>query len=435
MRPTRKPRLIFLAGAVGCSLAMGAGAQEADEPPPSPSPFEEQSSASIEAEVGALLDAFDLTPKPVPEIPDNPPPHEGAMIDQPEYRVEPPDLLLVEVIEALPGRPISGERLIRPDGTISLGFYGDIHVRGLTVEQVKVKIIKQLRTFLTDEVLGIAELVDCPPPANEAEEAQGGIEVSPDGTIKKIEGAEKPGAPQAITIQAGEGVSIRIEVKKQGEPNPDEPPMGWANDPFGPTVWRPSSPELSDRVFVDVTAYNSKNYYVLGDVQSPGKLPHTGNETVLDALQYGGGLTGTGDPGNIKLVRPGRDGKPGKVYQVDLAGIRDRGETATNYQIFPGDRLVVGREKIVEQTIKIDRLAAPIQTVLQSVLQNSATASGLRSGFQDQAPEALKTIVEFWIREMNRPGGAVLDEQILRDALIRGLPVAPAKPKEAKDGD
>src|SRR5207253_179463 len=44
------------------------------------------------------------------------------------YVVEPPDLLLVEVLEALPGRPISGERLVRPDGRISLGFYGDVYV-------------------------------------------------------------------------------------------------------------------------------------------------------------------------------------------------------------------------------------------------------------------------------------------------------------------
>lgn len=173
MRPTRKPRLFFLAGAVWWSLAMGAGAQEADESPPSPPSFDAGSSASIEAEVDALLDAFDLTPKPVPEIPDNPPPHEGAMIDPPEYRVEPPDLLLVEVLESLPGRPISGERLIRPDGTISLGFYGDVHVRGLTVTQVKVKVIKHLRRFLTDEVLGIEVVEDGPPSANEAEETQG----------------------------------------------------------------------------------------------------------------------------------------------------------------------------------------------------------------------------------------------------------------------
>ena len=74
------------------------------------------------------------------------------------YIIDPADLLLVEVLEALPGRPISGERLVRPDGKISLGFYGEIEVRGLTIEQVKVKIIKQLRKYLTDEVLGLIEV-------------------------------------------------------------------------------------------------------------------------------------------------------------------------------------------------------------------------------------------------------------------------------------
>ena len=100
-----------------------------------------------------------------------------------------------------------------------------------------------------------------------------------------------------------------------------------------------------DRVFVDVTAYNSKNYYVLGDVGSPGKLPITGRETVLDALQYAAGLVGPRDGAEIRLVRPERNGKPARTYPVDLAGIIDRGETKTNYQIFPGDRLVVTRKQ------------------------------------------------------------------------------------------
>ena len=72
--------------------------------------------------------------------------------------VEPPDLLLVEVLEALPGRPISGERLVRPDGTISLGFYGDVDVAGLTIPEVKEKIVLHLRKYLSDEVLGLVEI-------------------------------------------------------------------------------------------------------------------------------------------------------------------------------------------------------------------------------------------------------------------------------------
>ncbi len=72
----------------------------------------------------------------------------------PDYVLEPPDLVLVEVLEALPGRPISGERLVRPDGKISLGFYGDVYVAGLTMPEVKEKIVLHLRKFLTDEALG-----------------------------------------------------------------------------------------------------------------------------------------------------------------------------------------------------------------------------------------------------------------------------------------
>ena len=60
----------------------------------------------------------------------------------------------MEVLEALPGRPISGERLVRPDGKISIGFYGDVYVKGLTLEQVKVAIIKQLRKYLVRQTLG-----------------------------------------------------------------------------------------------------------------------------------------------------------------------------------------------------------------------------------------------------------------------------------------
>ena len=73
----------------------------------------------------------------------------------PAHQVEPPDLLLVEVLEALPGRPLSGERLVRPDGTISLGFYGDIHVAGLTEAEIKEKVVLHMRKYLSDEILGL----------------------------------------------------------------------------------------------------------------------------------------------------------------------------------------------------------------------------------------------------------------------------------------
>jgi hypothetical protein len=76
---------------------------------------------------------------------------------QPPAPAKPGDRLVIEVLEALPGRPISGERLVRPDGTISLSFYGDLKVAGLTRQEIKAMVVEHLRKFLPDEVLGLVE--------------------------------------------------------------------------------------------------------------------------------------------------------------------------------------------------------------------------------------------------------------------------------------
>ncbi len=134
---------------------------KAHKPPkdhPLPPPRIADSFIAPKATIDKMIADYDLRPHPLPTIPDNPPPHEGAMIDLP-YFMAPPDLVLIEVLEALPGRPISGERLIRPDGKISLGFYGEVPVRGLTIPQLKVAVIKHLRAFLSDETLGLMQPV------------------------------------------------------------------------------------------------------------------------------------------------------------------------------------------------------------------------------------------------------------------------------------
>ena len=98
-------------------------------------------------------------------------------------------------------------------------------------------------------------------------------------------------------------------------------------------------------------------------------MPITGNETVLDAINYAGGLIPTAAPQNIRLVRPAPPGACcEQVLPVNLAAIISAGDPTTNYQLMPGDRLVVYRDPIVRDTIFIDRLAAPFQTVLNSML-------------------------------------------------------------------
>ncbi len=81
-----------------------------------------------------------------------------ALTLAPPAKMKPGDRLMVEVLQALPGRPISGERMVKPDGTISLGFYGDVLVAGLDRREIKVAVIKRLQKYLEDETLGLEEI-------------------------------------------------------------------------------------------------------------------------------------------------------------------------------------------------------------------------------------------------------------------------------------
>jgi protein involved in polysaccharide export with SLBB domain len=441
-----------------------------------------------EATINKIFAEYDLKPHHLPAIPDNPPPHEGAMIIYPLI-IEPPDLLLVEVLEALPGRPISGERLVRYDGMVSLGFYGEVHVAGLTLRQAKVKILQHLRRHLSDEMLGLYEIrVDeeeekpgnpNPPkpfdhvpkipkdrePLERDQDKKPHAEVSKPRTVPSLyktrsirqgkevrsyygrsrlgasiwqlgrlqeqeaKKAEEPRQGLKIPLSAGGQVTITIEVQS-GEKK-ERLPAEMEAGPRGPSVlWPPGpviDPQDSDRIFLDVTAHNSKPYYVQGDVAQPGHLPFTGHDTVLDALDNAGGLLPTAEPKDIHLVRPGRAGKPGRVYKVDLEAIREKGDVTSNYQMFPGDRLVVGRNDVVKKTIQVDRLAAGMQTIINSISQESSLLRSLKTTSPESHVAILKDLVDFWIQEMNRPGGVELNEQTLREALLRRLQDKPEK--------
>ncbi len=94
------------------------------------------------------------------------------------------------------------------------------------------------------------------------------------------------------------------------------------------------------RVSVRLANVQSKYYYVMGAVTTQGRFPIKGNETVLDAILQAG-LRSNSLPEKAYLVRPHPPGTPDQVLKIDWCGIRERGDTLTNYQLFPGDRVVV----------------------------------------------------------------------------------------------
>ncbi|WP_254053911.1 sigma-70 family RNA polymerase sigma factor [Singulisphaera sp. GP187] len=205
-------------------------------------------------------------------------PGEQTRVTLPAHVVEPPDMIHIEVHEALSGQPITGERLVRPDGTVSLGFYGDLFVAGLTTMEIKTKVIRHLQKYLSDEQLGL--IVPDPDRA---------------GKFKVVPAID------------------------------------------------------SVRVYVEVTSYNSKMYYVMGEVAEPGRMYITGNDTVLDAINYAGGLLPTATRQDIRLVRPPGSGSTERqIFRVDYPAIVYKGDPSTNYQLLPGDRLIVLRDENLE---------------------------------------------------------------------------------------
>lgn len=55
------------------------------------------------------------------------------------------------------------------------------------------------------------------------------------------------------------------------------------------------------------------------------------------------------------------------------------GDTTTNYQLMPGDRIYVYRDPIVRTTVFINRLAAPFNTVVNTIFTYSFMARSLKS--------------------------------------------------------
>ena len=82
-------------------------------------------------------------------------------------------------------------------------------------------------------------------------------------------------------------------------------------------------------------------YYVLGEVNSPGSYPLDGHETVLDGILAAGGLTTAAAPCKILLARPTISSSCRVTLPVCYREITQLGDTTTNYQLQPGDRIFV----------------------------------------------------------------------------------------------
>ncbi|MEM1069813.1 MAG: SLBB domain-containing protein [Planctomycetota bacterium] len=109
-------------------------------------------------------------------------------------------------------------------------------------------------------------------------------------------------------------------------------------------------PDECDGIVINVRLLEPVHqFYVLGEVNAPGSYPLTGSETVLDAIVNAGGLTSSANPCQILLARPTDPCECRVTLPVCYREIVQMGNTATNYQLQPGDRVFVASRSCLDE--------------------------------------------------------------------------------------
>jgi polysaccharide biosynthesis/export protein len=267
------------------------------------------------------------------------------VVPRPPYHIQPLDSLLIQATNVLPAEPIAGPYGVETDGTVNLGLmYGSVRVAGLTIEEARRAIDKQLK----DTGFANSEVRVAMGQARGLQQIRGEHLVRPDGTVGL--GTYGSVLVAGMTLDQARA-AIEAHLSK------------WLLDP---------------EVSVDVFAYNSKAYYIVTDGGGFGeavyRFPSTGNETVLDAMSQIYGLPAVASAKRIWVARPAPGEYPCyQVLPVDWKAITRGGATQTNYQLLPGDRVYVAADPLVTLDTKLARLFSPIERVFGITLLGSAT--------------------------------------------------------------
>lgn len=118
-------------------------------------------------------------------------------------------------------------------------------------------------------------------------------------------------------------------------------------------------------VYVSVNSFGSKNVTVLGQVQTPGRFPYTGQMRVTDLLGAVHGYLPTADPNRTLLFR--EIGDQTKVYHVRLKRFLVDADFTTNFYVRPGDILYVPLNGFSLVAQKIEIIVSPLRALLSFV--------------------------------------------------------------------
>lgn len=267
------------------------------------------------------------------------------IIPKPPYRIEPLDVLVIQVAETLPNQPIGASPYpVSPDGTVNLGYsYGQVRVAGLTLEQAAQNLQQHLRRTLSNPQVAVALAQ-----FRGVQQTRGEHLVQMDGTISL-------GSYGCVHVTGLTVSQAKCVIEKHL------------------SQWL-LNPEIS----LSVSAFNSKVYYIIIDGGGYGqqvfRLPITGNETVLDAISQINGLPPISSTRKIWVARPTPANKGCyQILPVNWQVITQAGDTETNYQLFPGDRIYVKANCLLNFNNRLSQFLYPVNNAMGATLLGVGT--------------------------------------------------------------
>ena len=241
-------------------------------------------------------------------------PKELQMQPLDQYLVAVGDTLFVETVNFDASIRLPGDQTVKPDGSISLGRFGNVHVASRPVDdieqEIKSRIADQIRAEMTQSF--------------DREQRE-----PTDAAIKTI-------ASRIDKSLTANGANVLRQ-----EETPEE------------ILEQQISQKIRENeVTVRLINWDSKRYYVLGEVNSPGAYDFKGNETVLDGILEAGGLNGRSNRHQILISRPTECGSCRIVATVCYDQIVQLGDASTNYQLQPGDRIFVSSLTLLDDLVQ-----------------------------------------------------------------------------------
>jgi polysaccharide export outer membrane protein len=118
--------------------------------------------------------------------------------------------------------------------------------------------------------------------------------------------------------------------------------------------------ESDNPIDIRIATYQSKVYYVLGQVLSPGPKIYTGRDTALTAIAHAR-LNPMAWKERIQVIRPSKDKKvKPKIFEVDFERMVIHGDTSKDVLLQEGDIIFVPPTVLGVVALKIEEFVRPL---------------------------------------------------------------------------